>query len=223
MLVVTSKHHLGTHFQLHGLIHRETLLLELTCDSTLVGVLFRLNLCKSLLIDIISSPIDRSQRDHSAILLCRLAYTLIQMHQNLWSRLVQANALKDFEERLIFLTIHLLELDLHHSHTLDDVCLVEETIIRMIEVTHQITFCTFLQYRWQLKHIPHENHLLTSKRKRRAQRLPHRVVYGINDVATHHRYLIYNDGISMDQRQDSRLTHLPHRAWHTDFHGQSEE
>ena len=165
MRIVASKHHLSTHLQLHGLIHREAFLLELSRDSTLVGVLFRLNLCKTLLIDVISSPIERGQRDHSPILLCRLAYTLVQVHQDLWSRLVQANALKDFEESLILLAIHLLELDLHQSHALDDICLVEETIICMIEVTHQIAFHTFLQYWGQLEHITHKDDLLTSERQ----------------------------------------------------------
>ena len=163
MRIVASKHHLSTHLQLHGLIHREALLLELTRDSTLVGVLLCLNLSKTFMIDVISSPIERSQCDHCPILFCRLADTLIQMHQNLRCRLVQANTLKDFEESLIFLAIHLLELNLHHSHTLDDVCLVEEAIVCMIEVTHQIAFHTFLQYRRQLEHIPHEDHLLTSE------------------------------------------------------------
>ena len=132
MLVVASKHHLSTHLQLHGLIHREALLLELTSDSTLVGVLLCLNLSKSLLIDVISCSVERSQRDDSPILFRRLAYTLVQMHQNLWSRLVQANALQNFEESLIFLTINLLKLNLHHSHTFDDVSLVKEAVVCMI-------------------------------------------------------------------------------------------
>ena len=223
MRIVASKHHLSTHLQLHGLIHRETLLLELTSDSTLVGVFLSLNLSKTLLIDVISSSIERSKCDDCPILFCRLADTLVEMHQNLWCRLVQANALKDFEECLIFLAIHLLELNFHQSHALDHICLVEETVIRMIEVVHQIAFSPFLQYWRQLEHITHEDHLLTSKRKRRAQRLPHRVVDSVNDVATHHRDLIYNNGVRMDQRQDSRLTHLPHRAWCADIHRQSEK
>ena len=93
----------------------------------------------------------------------------------------------------------------------------------MIEVTHQIAFHTFLQYRRQLEHIAYEDDLLATEGQRRAQRLAHRVVDSVNDVAAHHRHLVYDDGVRMEQRQDSRLIHLAHRPRYADIHRQAEE
>ena len=77
LLVVTGEHHLCTHLQLQGQVHRKTLLLELSCHCPLVGVLLCLNLSQLLLIDAVCRLVERSQGDYHAILLCRMTDTLV--------------------------------------------------------------------------------------------------------------------------------------------------
>ena len=116
-----------------------------------------------------------------------------------------------------------MEFNLHEAHALDDISLVKEDVLGAVEVTHEFLLGPMLDYRRQLKHVTDEDDLLATEGLSRAQHLAHRVVDGINDVASNHRDLIDDDGVGVSQRKDFGLVHLPAGAWHTNVQRQAEE
>ena len=223
MLVVASEHHLSTDLQTKLQLHGETLLLKVAVHCTLVHELLCFNLFQSLKVDLVGSLVDGCQCDDRTILLAWRVYTGIKVHDVFWCHLVHAHVFQDVKEVLIILTIHLLELDLYESHTLDGIRFVEEKVVCVVEILQKVFLWPLLHHRRQLEHIANEDHLLASERHVVPECLTHGVVDGIHHVTSHHRYLIDDDGICMEKGKDSCLIHLSASSWSTNLHRKTEE
>ena len=90
------------------------------------------------------------------------------------------------KEVLIILTVHLLELNLHESHALDDIRLVEEKVVSVVQILQQVFLWSLLYHRRQLEHVAHEDHLLASEWHVVPKCFAHGVVNGIHHVASYH-------------------------------------
>ena len=150
-------------------------------------------------------------------------YTTIEVHDVLRCHLVHADVFQDVKEVFIILTVHLLELNLHQSHALDGIRLVEEKVICTVQVLQQVFFWPLLHHRRQLEHVAHEDHLLASEWHVVSECLTHGVVDGIHHVTSYHRHLIDDDGICMEKGEDSCLVHLSAGSRSANLHRKTEE
>ena len=99
--VIACKHHLCPNLEAQTLVNRQIPVVELAVDFPVIGVHLRVDLIKTLLVDVVSRLVVRSKCDDDTVFLARQLDTLVQASYVLGCNLVQPDVFQNMEEVLV--------------------------------------------------------------------------------------------------------------------------